>query len=65
MNGILDALIHFQHATTRSWLLNEYLAATNEQFFSGKVPKTASPGKKFLVDFAEAFGYIFSNELGR
>jgi hypothetical protein len=45
--------------------LNEYLAATYEQFFSRKVPKTASPGKKFLVDFAEAFGYILNNELGR
>jgi len=45
--------------------LKEYLAATNEQFFSGKVPKTAPPGKKFLVDFTEANGYILSNELGR
>jgi hypothetical protein len=45
--------------------LKEHLAAANEQFSSGKVPKTAPPGKKFLVDFAEAIGYILSNELGR
>jgi hypothetical protein len=45
--------------------LKEHLAATNEQFFSGKIPKTAPPGKKFLVDFAKAFGYLLSNELGR